>query len=240
MKNRRTYAAMNSAMDDGIGLVLQTLRENNLETNTVVFFFSDNGGQTGQGGCNLPLRAGKRSTYEGGIRVPAVMRWPARLKAGVESQQLFNVMDLFPTLAGMTGVKPRNRLSFEGRNMWPAIASGKVVAREDLIFGTGGGNFFQYCVYHGPWKLVRTISRQGKPTTNELFRIEEDPYEKTDLATKNQNLVKDLAARIDAWRALYPKDGILDPKKEAPPGKVAPKNWAEAVSSRSICICISQ
>ena len=227
-EERRSYCAMTQYMDDAVGRILGTLDSENMARDTIVFFFSDNGGQTGQGGCNLPLRAGKRSTYEGGIRVPAVMRWPGRLKAGIESQQLFTVMDLFPTLAGMTGVKPCNRLPFDGRNMWPVIASGKVGAREDLIFGTGGGNFFQYSIYHGPWKLVRTVSRQDKPTTNELFRIEEDPYEKTDLAAKNPALVKDYAARIDAWRALYPKDGIIDPKKEAPPGSAAPKTWAEA------------
>jgi arylsulfatase A-like enzyme len=156
------------------------------------------------------------------------MRWPGKLPAGVESRQRFTVMDLFPKLAGMTGVTPHNRLPFDGRNMWPAISSGKLEAREDLIFGTGGDKFFQYGIYHGPWKLVRTISRQNKPATNELFRVEEDPYEKTDLAAKNPEIVKDLAARIDAWRALYPKDGIVDPKKTAPPGASAPKTWAEA------------
>lgn len=121
-EERRQYCAMTQYMDDAIGRILGTLDSENMTRDTIVVYFSDNGGQTGQGGCNLPLRAGKRSAYEGGIRVPAAMRWPGRLPAGVQSRQLFTLMDLFPTLAAMTGVRPRNRLPFDGRNMWPAIS----------------------------------------------------------------------------------------------------------------------
>lgn len=226
--DRRNYCAMTEYLDDAIGRILGALDSENMTRDTIVFFFSDNGGQTGQGGRNLPLRSGKHSAYEGGIRVPAVMRWPGKLAAGARSRQRFTVMDLFPTLAAMAGVAPRNRLRFDGRNMWPAISSGKTEPREELIFGTGGGSFFQYGIYHGPWKLVRAISRQNKPARNELFRIEEDPYEEHDVSAGNPGLVKELAARIDAWRALYPKDGIIDPKKTAPPGATTPKTWAEA------------
>ena len=191
---------------------------------TLVLFFSDNGGPTGIGASNDPLRGGKRSAFEGGLRVPAVMRWPARLKPGTDCGQFLTVMDLFPTLAAAAGVAPRNRLPFDGRNMWPAISTGKTEPREDIVFGTGGSAFFQYAIYHRYWKLVRTISRKGEPPENLLFRPEEDPQEKHDLAAQHPDLVKDLTAKIEAWRALYPKDGIIDPKKTGQ----APPQWAEA------------
>jgi arylsulfatase B len=195
---------------------------------TLVMFFSDNGGPTGIGAKNTPLRGGKRTTYEGGIRVPMILRWPGHLKAGAVSNQVMTVMDVFPTFSAIAGTMPRNRLPLDGKNLWPAIGSGRVEKREDLFFGTGSGSAFLYGVLHQEWKLVRTISRKNQSATNELFHIDEDPTEQHDLAAQHPDLVKELAAKIDQWRALYPPDGIIDPKKEAPPGKSAPKQWAEA------------
>ena len=144
-------------------------------------------------------------------------------------------MDVFPTLAAAAGVEAAAiSLPFDGRNMWPAIASGKVQAREeDIIFGTGGDRCFQYGVYHSDWKLVRTISRKGKPPENLLFRVEEDPEEKNDLAAKNPEIVKDLAAKADAWRALYPKDGIVEPEEDRAPRGVR----AEDVGGSGAVVC---
>ncbi|MEK7752158.1 MAG: hypothetical protein AAB654_09605, partial [Acidobacteriota bacterium] len=79
------------------------------------------------------------------------------------------------------------------------------------------------------WKLVRQISRKNQAATNMLFRVEQDLREENDLAAKHPEMVKDLAARVDHWRALYPPDGIIDPKKDATPDHPAPKQWAEAV-----------
>jgi len=227
-ERRRTFAAMTEYLDDAIGRVLDTLDGESMTRDTLVLFFSDNGGPTGIGANNGPLRGGKRSTFEGGIRVPALMRWPARLKPG-RSDQLLTVMDLFPTLAAAAGVKPGNRLPFDGRNMWPAMEQGRLTRREeDIFFGSASDAAFNYAVFHGGWKLVRQISRKSQAATNMLFRVEQDPSEENDLAAKNPDLVKDLAAHVDRWRALYPPDGIVDPKKDATPDHPAPKQWAEA------------
>jgi arylsulfatase A-like enzyme len=199
-----------------------------MTNDTLVMFFSDNGGPTALGAKNTPLRGGKRSTYEGGIRVPMILRWPGRLRASAVSNQVMTVMDVFPTLAAVAATTPGNKLPLDGKNLWPAISGGRVEARDDLFFGTGSGSMFTYGVLHQEWKLVRTISRKNQSATNELFRIEDDPTEKHDLAAQHPDLVKDLAARIDRWRELYPADGIIDPKKDALPGKHAPKQWAEA------------
>ncbi len=218
--DRRSFCAMTEYMDDAIGRVLNAIDDDN----TLVLFFSDNGGPTGQGANNAPLKGGKRSTYGGGIRVPAVMRWSGALKPGSVCRQMVTVMDLLPTLAAAAGTTPRNRLPLDGRNMWPAITSGKIEEREDVFFGTGGGSEFQYALYDREWKMVRTISRKTNHATNELYRPGEDREEKNDLAPREPGRVKRMAARIDEWRKLYPLDGIFDPKKTGP----APKQWAEA------------
>lgn len=226
--DRRQFCATVQYMDDVIGRILSTLDEERMTNDTLVMFFSDNGGPTGLGAKNTPLRGGKRSTYEGGIRVPMILRWPGRLQAGAVSNQVITVMDVFPTFAAVAGTTPRNKLPLDGKNLWPAIDKRRPEPRDDLFFGTGSGSSFTYGVLQHEWKLVRTVSRKNQSATNELFRIEEDPTEQHDLAAQQPELVKDLAARIDAWRALYPADGIVDPKKDAPPGKAAPKQWAEA------------
>jgi arylsulfatase A-like enzyme len=227
-EDRRQFCATVQYMDDVIGRILATLDDEHMTNDTLVMFFSDNGGPTGLGAKNTPLRGGKRSTYEGGIRVPMILRWPSRLKAGAVSNRVMTVMDVFPTFAGIAGTTPRNKLPLDGKNLWPALRSGRVEPREDLFFGTGSGSAFIYGVLHQEWKLVRTISRKDDKATNELFRIEEDPIEQHDVAAQHPDLVKDLSARIDRWRALYPSDGIIDPKKDATPEHPAPKQWAEA------------
>ncbi len=222
---RRTYAAMTEALDTTIGKVLATLDEEGLADNTLVLFFSDNGGPTGSGASNVPLRAGKGTAFEGGTRVPAVMRWPGKLKPGTTSQQVMSMMDYFPTLTAAVGIAPGNKLPFDGKNLWPAITSGKVEPREDIFFSVGSGARQSLSVHHREWKLVRETSRSAE-AKNYLFRIDEDPNEKTDLAAKNPELVADLVRRIEAWRKLQPAEGALD--AEAKQGWQAPKLWAEA------------
>src|SRR5690349_20403364 len=119
-EKRRRYAAMTEAMDATVGKVLAALDDEGIADNTLVLFFSDNGGPTGSGATNTPLRAGKATAFEGGIRVPAIMRWPGHLKPGSSSQQVMTMMDYFPTLTGAAGVKPGNKLAMDGKNLWPA------------------------------------------------------------------------------------------------------------------------
>lgn len=225
-KKRRVFAAMVDAMDSAAGRILATLDEERVSDNTLVLFFSDNGGPIEQGARNTPLRGAKGSVYEGGLRVPAILRWPGRIQAGMRSRQLMTVMDVFPTLAAAAGIAPRNRLPFDGRNLWSAISSGKTEPREDLFFAIERGGGTQYAARRERWKLVREIDGHGK-VTDVLFDLHEDPNETTDVAARHTALVKELVARIDAWRALYPRDGVH--LTTAPPaGWKAPELWAEA------------
>ena len=125
---RPVYAAVVDAMDQAIGRVLDALDEEGIADDTIVLFFSDNGGAayaTG-GADNVPLRGGKGETFEGGIRVVSVMRWPAALEAGGVFDSIMSVMDVFPTLAGAAGLEPGNEaFELHGRNLWSSIRDGK-------------------------------------------------------------------------------------------------------------------
>ena len=225
-KKRRVFAAMVEAMDEGIGKVLGTIEQEGIAKDTIVLFCSDNGGPVAQGARNRPLRSGKGSPWEGGVRVPAVLRWPGKVRAGATSAQLISVIDVFPTLAAAAGVKPLNKLPLDGLDLWPEIISGKTRPRENLLFAVEAGEAFQYALYHREWKLVREVPHSGAPV-NHLYRIEEDPEEKNDLAAVHPAVVKDLAARVDAWAKLYPANGVRA-AAEPPPGWKAPQKWAEA------------
>lgn len=226
-KRRRSYAAMVSAMDTTVGKLLATLEEEGIANNTLVLFFSDNGGPVKQGATNTPLRGAKATAFEGGIRVPAVMRWPGNLKAGATSQQVITMMDYFPTLTAAAGVRPGNTSPFDGKNLWPAIAGGKVQPREDLFFSIESDRWLRYAVRHGEWKLVHEESAAEKTTKNYLFQIDDDPTESTDLSTKHPKLVADLVQRIEKWKVLHPQNGE-HASANPPDGWSAPKLWAEA------------
>jgi arylsulfatase A-like enzyme len=222
------FAAMVESMDAAIGRILRALDEEGAARDTIVLFFSDNGGPTGAGARNGALRGGKATTWEGGLRVPAVLRWPGRLKAGGVSRQMTTVMDVFPTLAAAAGVKPRNRLPFDGENLWPQILSGAAKPREEQFFSVEAGNGISLALFHREWKLVRQIPRQGPPADH-LYRIEEDPGEKNDLAARYPEVVKDLAARAERWRRFHPTGGVRHVElSDQPKGWKAPPQWAEA------------
>jgi arylsulfatase A-like enzyme len=230
---RAMYAAVVDGMDQAIGRVLDTLDAEGIADNTIVLFFSDNGGAayaTG-GADNVPLRGGKGETWEGGIRVVSVMRWPDKLKAGSEMDQIMTAMDVFPTLADAAGVAPGNdRFELDGRSMWPAIASGKRIPREQLVYfasETPIRGSFMLTAFNDHWKLVQEVEQGllSADVTNHLFRINEDPYEYNNLAAEYPEVVEKLAGKIHYWRTLYPVAGTRS-ELVPPPGWRAPRDWS--------------
>lgn len=220
-KRRRVFSAMVDAMDSAVGRILSTLDEQRATNDTIVLFFSDNGGPVDQGARNTPLRGAKGSVYEGGLRVPAILRWPAHVREGARSRQLMTVMDVFPTLASAAGVTPRNRLPFDGRDLWRGIRAGSENPREDLFFAIERNGRTQYAVRRNEWKLVRNDDGDA------LYNLDSDPNETRDVAAENAALAKALSEQIEPWRALYPKDGVRL-TTSPPPGWKAPALWAEA------------
>ena len=196
---RRTYAAMVDAMDAALGRVLSTIDDEGMKHDTLVLFMSDNGGQERRGGAsNRPLRGGKGSVFEGGIRVSAAIRWPAVFKPGLRSGQVFSVMDVFPTLAAAAGLEAANNKPFDGRNLWPSIRDGKDTPPEGLVIASRDA-----AVLHGAWKLVRL----GGTERSLLFRISDDPNEEEDLSAANPQEVRSLSDLITSMTELMPQTG---------------------------------
>jgi arylsulfatase A-like enzyme len=183
-------------MDSGIGKVLATLREVNLEKDTLVVFTSDNGGQLSVGARNGPVRDGKGSMYEGGLRVPFIARWPERIPPGGESDFPAMTVDLFPSLLEAAGLRPTHPV--DGISILPTLL-GKDQARPDrLMFFTrreGGRPYFGKtidAVIHGEWKLLHNT-----PSSSfELYNLRRDPQEKTNLADSERQAFQRLSAAL--------------------------------------------
>ena len=229
---RPMYAAVVDGMDQAIGQVLDTLDQEGIAENTIVFFFSDNGGAAYSvgGADNAPLRGGKGETFEGGIRVVSVLRWPQAVPAGQKMTQIMTAMDVFPTLADAAGVEAQNERKFDGQNMWPAIENDITVPRQDLVYfasETPIYGHFNLTAFNEEWKLVQEIDQDQLATTvtNHLFRIKDDPYEYNNLAQAHPEVVRNLAEKIRNWRALYPISGTRS-QLVPPPGWRAPRDWA--------------
>lgn len=230
---RPMYAAVVDGMDQAIGRVLETLDEEGIADNTIVLFFSDNGGAayaTG-GADNVPLRGGKGETWEGGIRVVSVMRWPGRLASGAAMDQIMTAMDVFPTLAAAAGVALGNeQFELDGKNLWPAIADGKSAPRQDLVFfasETPIRGSFMLTAFNDHWKLVQEVEQGllSAKVTNYLFDISADPNEYNNLASAHPEVVATLAKEIHYWRTLYPVAGTRS-ELVPPPGWRAPRDWS--------------
>ena len=229
---RPMYAAVVDAMDQAIGRVLQTLEEEGIADNTIVLFFSDNGGAAySYGGANnAPLRGGKGETFEGGIRVVSLLRWPAMLDSGQQFDQIMSVMDVFPTLAAAAGIEAGNTFELDGRNMWPAIALGETVSLEKpLMFASEIPIYgsFKFTAFDEDWKLVQEVEQEqlSITVTNYLFDIANDPNEYNNLASAYPDIVEQFSQAIHDWRAQYPINGTRS-ELVPPPGWRAPRDWA--------------
>lgn len=212
-QTRRTYAAMTAAMDEAIGRVLDKLRSAGLEEKTLVFFFSDNGGPTMpgttiNGSRNTPLRGSKRTTLEGGIRVPFAVQWKGRLPAGKVYDRPVIQLDVLPTAlaAAGVGVKPEWRL--DGVNLLPHLTGQPEAAPHETLYWRMGE---QMAVRRGDWKLVRydtaadsgARSDRGRPgvTPARLYNLAQDIGEAHDLAAGNPQKVKEMEAVWRQWSA---------------------------------------
>ncbi len=145
-KRRRTYAAMVSAVDDGVGRVLETLDSLNISDNTLIFFLSDNGGSLpsmgengkgkypGNAASNGLLRDGKGSLYEGGLRVPFALRWPAKIKAGIDYKPMISSLDILATIVGQTGLTISEQRPLDGVDLVPFLTGKTTGKPHDLLF----------------------------------------------------------------------------------------------------------
>ncbi len=201
-----TYAAMAEVMDEGIGWIRKALKENGLDKNTLIIFYSDNGGVIEERGFlfngyptlvthNWPLRSEKGTLYEGGIRVPFVAVWPGQVKPGTTNDQMVHVVDFFPTILELTGAKVSKTL--DGTSFISYLKNNTLSTSRDL--------FWHYPHYHhstpasairsGDYKLIYFYETEAV----ELYNLKEDIGEQFDLSETQTDKAKSLNEKLFGW-----------------------------------------
>lgn len=228
-----TYAAMIESLDDAVGTLLDALDRLDLADDTIIVFASDNGGNMYNEvdgttpTSNAPLRGGKATIFEGGIRGPAIVAWPGHVPAGSMSQEIIQSCDFYPTLLELLDLEPREGQSFDGISIVPALR-GEPLEREAIF------TYFPHsppvpdwlppsvAVHSGKWKLIR-LFHQGEAGAHRhlLYDLESDAGERNDLSARHPDLVKKLDGLIEKFLedtgAVVPKlNEKFDPAKYRP------------------------
>ncbi len=196
---RQKYAAMVTALDDAVGEVVSALDERNVRDQTLILFCSDNGGPEELGANNGPLREGKSTLYEGGVRVPAVACWPGVVPAGEVTSGMIHIVDMYPTLLGLAGVSLDQKLPLDGVDVWSVITRQAESPRQEILLNTTP---FHGAVRQGNWKLVKNgqinaNATSGSPTDRyELFDLSSPQGEETDLSSHEPQRLAELKARL--------------------------------------------
>ncbi len=240
-----TYAAMVESMDDAVGTLLDTLDRLDIAERTIVVFFSDNGGNMYNEvddttpTSNRPLRGGKATMFEGGVRVPCVVIWPGTVAAGTRSEAIVQSADFYPTILEMLGLAPAEGQRFDGISIIPAL-KGRVPSREAIF------TYFPHnprvpdwlppsvAVHQEDWKLIRIFfGGEGGSHRWKLYNLREDTGEMHDLAPSQPERVKQLDALIDRFlsdtQAVLPvpnpafDPAAYRPEDEGKPGLKAPR-----------------
>jgi arylsulfatase A-like enzyme len=208
-ERRRIYAAMQSALDDAVGSVLGKIRALGQEENTLIVFFTDNGGPTANNTSgNGPLRGFKSQTWEGGIRVPFMVQWKGKIPAGKTDDRPVIQLDILPTALAAAGVEVKPEWKLDGVNLLPYVTGEKSGAPHEALYWRFG---HQIALRAGDWKLVKGAGMPGVgapgaagkagTTGAELYNLKADIGEKTNLAEMNPDKLKELSAMWDQWNA---------------------------------------
>jgi arylsulfatase A-like enzyme len=225
-EQRRTYAAMVTALDDAVGMIVAAIGNKGMADETLIVFHSDNGGAlpnkfpTGDGDVqkefsdNGPYRDGKGSLYEGGLRVVALASWPGKIPAGVVTERI-HVTDMYPTLLGIAGASLEQAKPVDGVDQWLTITGAKLSPRKEMLLGMED---FRGALMIDNWKL---IAYSRLPVRYELYNVQDDPSEEDNHAEREPQRVQAMLARFNelAWEmapSLYLED-LHKPRKYATP-----------------------
>lgn len=191
---RRAYAAMLSSLDDAVGRVLGQLDQSAVASNTLVFFISDNGGPTqANASQNTPLNGVKATVWEGGIRVPFVVRWPGQIPAGATYDEPVISLDVFATASAAAGVSLPSDRSYDSVNLVPYLHGDNRTSPHPALFWRFGP---QHAIRKGSYKLLAL--RDGE---EHLFDLSQDIGEKTDLRDQRPEVVAQLKAEYSQWNS---------------------------------------
>lgn len=192
---RKTYAAMVSAVDDGVGRLLNKLDELKLADNTIVFFLSDNGGATNNASRNTPLRGNKGSLFEGGVRVPFAMRWPAKVPAGIHYKQPVISLDIAATIVAQAGAKVPADKPLDGIDLVPYLRGEKDGRPHEALY---------WRMFDKDHRALRVgdnklILEPGQ--ADQLYALNPDFKEKDNLAEQNPDEVRRLRELYERWES---------------------------------------
>jgi len=226
-----TYAAMLESLDESVGRIMSKVAQLGLADRTIVIFFYDNGGLAGTGPTsNYPLRAGKGTMYEGGVREPLIVRYPNVIQAGSVCDTPVISVDFFPTLLEAVGVKPDPKVMLDGVSIWPLLKQTAKPDRDTFYWhyphyhpaanAVPGGLTPAGSIRKGDWKLIEWYE-DGKV---ELYDLKADPSETTDLAAKMPEKTVELKKMLGDWRksvnAQMPTvNPAYDPSKPSGPAR---------------------
>ena len=195
---RGLYGDTIEEIDWSVGEIMKSLRDNNLDENTLVIYTSDNGPwklKGGRGGSAHPLRGFKFQTYEGGMRVPCIMHWKGKVPAGSSCDEIAATIDLLPTIAGLSGAEMPNERTIDGKDIWPLIAGKKGAQTPHEIYFFYKGNKLE-SARQGKWKLRRS-GKKSQPV--ELYDLASDISESKNIAKENEILVNEMIKKMNLF-----------------------------------------
>jgi len=226
-RQRRTYAAMVDRMDQAVGVIVAALEQHFPANRTLVFFCSDNGGIPSLG-SNGELRDGKATLYEGGVRVPAIAVWDGVLTPGKHVNEPLHIVDIYPTVLGLTGIAPRQDKPLDGRDAWPTIAHDRPSPHEFILHNVTP---FHGAIRVGDWKLIHNGHVGANETTApanekwELYNIRDDISETKDLKEQEHAAFQRLQQQLTQLSREASPANI--PPNRAPNMFRVPKVWGE-------------
>jgi arylsulfatase A-like enzyme len=197
------YAAMIENLDDNIGAVVQALKDENIERDTIVIFVSDNGGlSTSEGSptCNAPLNEGKGWNYEGGTRVNQIISWPSKISANTVSKEVVTSTDFYPTLLALSGLELMPSQHQDGVSLKEHLLEGSKLNRQAIFchyphYSNQGGTPSASMIM-GQWKLIQKFEED----TYELYNLELDISEKENLTSNFPDIVRQMQAMLHEWK----------------------------------------
>lgn len=195
-KKRKIYAGMVYALDRGVGEVVKTLKQTGQYENTLIVFFSDNGGKPPAGGNNAPLRGRKGDTLEGGFRVPMFFHWPEKIKSGREYKHVISALDLYPTFTKLANATLPPNKKLDGLNVMPAVLDNKNARPGQSIFAMRHRyGYSDVAIRKDDYKALLF----GKDAKWELYDVQNDPAESKNLSKKYPVMLRELVEEGEVW-----------------------------------------
>jgi arylsulfatase B len=212
------YAAMVTCMDKGIGTILEALKRNKVDENTLVIFFSDNGAPANSGGNNLPLRGNKHQEWDGGLHTPAIVSFPGIFKGGRKINQVIGFVDIMPTIHGILNLREKPVRPFDGINVTDILSGKKETIDRDLYLGCGA-------LVNNHYKLILP-GKNDNMKINDVFLsyYPDDPFEKTNVSGVHPLEVSRMRSITEYFDSKEPVSKVM-PYDKGREDFVAPFEW---------------